>query len=109
MYQITFLAIIWCWGSQKSKGIPEHKSLEQEHKSREELGDKESPKACPHLKSCESLYTCPCAPFYRETKGILHSENTLESREYSQCEHVHKRLLHPVIYGANFIYLQACH
>jgi hypothetical protein len=63
MYRITFLAIIWCWGSQKSKGIPEHKSFEQEHKSREELGDKESPKACPHLKSCESLYMCLCAPF----------------------------------------------
>jgi hypothetical protein len=22
-------------------------------------------------------------PFYRETKGLLHSENTLESKEYS--------------------------
>jgi hypothetical protein len=35
------------------------------------------------FKSGESLYTCPCAPFYRETKRLLHSENTLESREYS--------------------------
>jgi hypothetical protein len=69
--------------SEKSKWIPEHKSLEQEHKSREELGDKESPKACTHLKSCESFYTCPRAPFYRETKWLLHSENTLESKEYS--------------------------
>jgi hypothetical protein len=34
-------------------------------------------------KSCESLYTFPHTPFYRETKGVLHSENTLESREYS--------------------------
>jgi hypothetical protein len=39
-------------------------------------GDKESPKDCSHLKSCESFYTCPRAPFYRETKGLLHSENT---------------------------------
>jgi hypothetical protein len=61
-------------GSKKSEGIPEHKSFEQEHKSRKELGDKESPKACTRLKSCESLYTCPRAPFYRETKGLLHSK-----------------------------------
>jgi hypothetical protein len=46
-------------------------------------GDKESPKDCSRLKSCESLYTCPHAPFYREMKGLLHSENTLESKEYS--------------------------
>jgi hypothetical protein len=50
-------------GSEKLEGIPEHKSLEQEPKSHEELGDKESPKACTRLKSCESLYTCPHAPF----------------------------------------------
>jgi hypothetical protein len=37
-------------------------------------GDKESPKACTHLKSCEALYTCPRAPFYKDTKGLLHSE-----------------------------------
>jgi hypothetical protein len=48
-----------------------------------ERGDKESPKDCSRLKNCESLYTCPRAPFYRETKGLLHSENTLESKEYS--------------------------
>jgi hypothetical protein len=35
------------------------------------------------LKSCESFYTCPHAPFYRETKGLLHSDNTLELKEYS--------------------------
>jgi hypothetical protein len=48
-------------------------------------------------------------PFYRETKGLLHSEIALESREYSLCEHVHECLLHPVICGANFIHLQVCH
>jgi hypothetical protein len=48
-----------------------------------EREDKESPKDCSRLKSCESLYTCPRAPFYRETKGLLHFENTLESKEYS--------------------------
>jgi hypothetical protein len=72
-------------------------------------GDKESPKAYTHLKSYETLYTCPRAPFYKETKGLLHSENTLESKKYFQCEHVHGCLLHPVICGANFIHLQACH
>jgi hypothetical protein len=39
-------------------------------------GDKESPKDCSSLKSYECFYTCPHAPFYRETKGLLHSENT---------------------------------
>jgi hypothetical protein len=45
--------------------------------------DRESPKDCSRLKSCECFYTCPRAPFYRETKGLLHSENTLEPKEYS--------------------------
>jgi hypothetical protein len=65
-------------------------------------GDKESPKNSSNLKSCESFYTCLCAPFYRETKGFLHSKSTLESKEYSQCEHIHECLLH-------LIHLQACH
>jgi hypothetical protein len=52
---------IKCRGSKKSEGIPEHESLEREHKSRKELGDKESPKVCTRLKSCESLYTCSCS------------------------------------------------
>jgi hypothetical protein len=46
-------------------------------------GDKESPKDCSHFKSYEALYMCPRAPFYREMKGLLHSESTLESKEYS--------------------------
>jgi hypothetical protein len=45
--------------------------------------DKKSPKNRSSLKSRESLYTCHHAPFYRETKGLLHSENTLELKEYS--------------------------
>jgi hypothetical protein len=80
----------------------------QEHTSRERWGDKESSKACACLKSCESLYTCPRAPLYRETKGLLHSKITLKSKEYSKCEYVQECLLHPVICGANFIHLQAC-
>jgi hypothetical protein len=46
-------------------------------------GDNESLKDCSHLKCCECFYTCPRAPFYRETKGLLHFENTLELKEYS--------------------------
>jgi hypothetical protein len=74
---------------RKSYGVLEHKSNEQKHTSHEERGDKESLKACPRLKSCEYFYTCPRALFYRKMNGLLHSENTLESREYSWCEHVH--------------------
>jgi hypothetical protein len=56
-------------GVRKSDEVPEHKS--QEHKSQElRKGDKESPKAFTHLKSCEPFYTCPRVPFYRETKGF---------------------------------------
>jgi hypothetical protein len=46
-------------------------------------GDKESPKDYSSLKGCESFYTWPHAPFYREAKGLLRSESTLESKEYS--------------------------
>jgi hypothetical protein len=76
------LPLVGC-RSKTPTEIPKHESLEREHKSREGLGDKESPKVYTHLKGCEPLYTCPRAPFYRETKGLLHSENTLESKEYS--------------------------
>jgi hypothetical protein len=51
----------------------------------------------------------PSDPFYRETKGLLHSKLPLRSKEYSKWEHVHECHLHPVIHEANFRYLQACH
>jgi hypothetical protein len=102
MNKHTQLYTYECWGVRKSDGIPEHKILEPTHESRNKRGDEESPKVCFRLKSCE-------APFYKETKGFLHSMTTLESREYSWCEHVHERLLHPVICGANFTYLPAGH
>jgi hypothetical protein len=70
-------------GVRKSDEVPEHKS--QEHKSQElRKGDKESPKVNKSilaLKVVNPLYTCPRTPFYRETKGLLHSENALESKE----------------------------
>jgi hypothetical protein len=69
-----------CWGIRKSDGAPKHKSQKQMYESHKDWGDKEPPKACILLKSCESLYTCSGAPFYRKTNGLLHSEITLESR-----------------------------
>jgi hypothetical protein len=69
-----------CWGVRKSNRVPEHKNREQERTSHEGQGDNESMKTSTHLKSCESLYTCPRTPFYRETKGLFHSKITLESR-----------------------------
>jgi hypothetical protein len=68
-----------CWGYLK---IPmrspntREKTVNTFKYSDDARGDKESPKDCSSLKSCESFYTCPRAPFYRETKGLLHSENT---------------------------------
>jgi hypothetical protein len=53
------------------------------------------------LKSCEPLYTCTPAPFYKKTNGLLHYDITLGSKEYSKWENVHESLLHPVIYRAN--------
>jgi hypothetical protein len=70
------------WSKNRTE-FPEHKSPKQAHKNHEETGDKESPKACNLLKCCEPLYTCPQTLFYREMKGLLHSEITPESWEYS--------------------------
>jgi hypothetical protein len=55
------------------------------------------------------LHVPPRPPSYRETDGLLHSDIALGSKEYSKWEHVHKRLLHPVIHGAIFRYLLTCH
>jgi hypothetical protein len=38
---------------------------------------------CTSSQKSESVYTCPRVPFYREMKGLLHTQNTLELREYS--------------------------
>jgi hypothetical protein len=66
--------------SENPDKIPEHKRrmcTNVQVKAADDVrGDKGSPKDCSCLKSCESFYTCPHAPFYRETKGLLHSDNT---------------------------------
>jgi hypothetical protein len=106
-------------GANVGRGVSENLDKTPEHKRGKyatvqvrstvgERGDKESSKDCSCIKSCESLYTCPRAPFYRETKRLLHSENTLESKEYPSVN-MYECLLHPVICGANFIHLQAYH
>jgi hypothetical protein len=73
--------------SENPDRIPEHERKENEHVqfkyTDEAKGDKESPKDCSSLKSCESFYTCPRAPFYRETKGLLHPKIPLAPKEYS--------------------------
>jgi hypothetical protein len=96
-------------GVRKSDGSPEHKIPEWSQESVKKRGDKVSPEVWLHLKSCESLYMCPRTPFYREAKGLLHSEIVLESKEYSKCEHVQECLLHLVICGDNFTYLRVSH
>jgi hypothetical protein len=50
----------------------------------------------------------PSNPFYREAKGLLHSKITIESKEYSKCEHIQECLLHLVI-CMKFTNLQADH
>jgi hypothetical protein len=54
--------------SENLDEIPEHKrriyTNVQVRIADDARGDKESPKDCSCLKSCESLYMCPRAPFY---------------------------------------------
>jgi hypothetical protein len=64
-----------CWGYPKIRiGSPntrEGKNGHVQFKYTDDAeGDLESPKDCSSLKSCESSYTCPHAPFYREAKGL---------------------------------------
>jgi hypothetical protein len=68
-------------GVRKSDGVPEYKSRERENTSHERRGDKESPKACTRLKSCESLYTCPRTPFIGRRRDfyILRLPSNLEN------------------------------
>jgi hypothetical protein len=57
-------------------------------------GDKGSPESCSCLQSCESFYTCPHAPFYRETKGLLHSDNTLELKKKNPSVNTHTNVFY---------------
>jgi hypothetical protein len=50
-------------GVRKSDGFPEHESHERKRAIHERRGDKESPKACTRLKSCESFTRALAPPF----------------------------------------------
>jgi hypothetical protein len=59
-------------GVRKIGGNPrtqEHKNDEIPLAIRERQGNKESPKDCSHLKSCETPLHVPVRPLYRETNG----------------------------------------
>jgi hypothetical protein len=51
--------------SENPEGIPEQerRTVNTFKYNDDARGDKESPKDCSSLKSCESFYTCPRAPF----------------------------------------------
>jgi hypothetical protein len=53
--------------SENPDKIPEHRrgiyANVEVRSSNDASGDKESPKDCSLLKSCESFYTCPHTPF----------------------------------------------
>jgi hypothetical protein len=72
---------------KNSDEFPEHgREKEWLTRSCEVMKQKETeilPQVTQIPKNCESIYTCPRTPFYRETKGLLHSKNTLELKEYS--------------------------
>jgi hypothetical protein len=93
-------------GVQKSDGIPDHKIPERTHE-RKNSNETRNLRKSVLVSKVVNPFTRALEP--RETKGLLNFETTLESREYPQCEHVHKCLLHPVIYGTNFTHLQVCH
>jgi hypothetical protein len=70
-------------GVRKSEGVPEHENHKWKHTIHERRGDKESPKVCTRLKSCEPLYMCPRAPFIGRRRDFYIPRLPLESRKYS--------------------------
>jgi hypothetical protein len=94
-----------CWGLPEKFGwLPKHKwEFLARSSSKWERKKTVIPSASStSSKKSDSVYTCPCAPFYRETKGLLHTDNTLSLREYSYCERIQDCLFH-------LTYLQICH
>jgi hypothetical protein len=73
--------------TQKIRMIPLTRERERvlntfKHKVRA-LRDCDSLSRLHKFQKSESVYMCPRAPFYREMKGLLHSQNTLKHKEYS--------------------------
>jgi hypothetical protein len=72
--------------SENLDQIPEHEREYTENRNKcsgATERDGVLPAECSSFQRCSSIYTCPQNPIYRETKGLLHSENTLELEEYS--------------------------
>jgi hypothetical protein len=68
--------VVPCWGYPKnSDGSPNTRDrvLNMFKHSIKTKGDNESHSRWHKFQKSESIYTCPRAPFYRETKGLLHS------------------------------------
>jgi hypothetical protein len=64
--------------SKNPEGFPEHEHGRESvvntfKRNSKEEGDLRSPNYGSNSQNSESIYTCPRAPFYRETKGLLHS------------------------------------
>jgi hypothetical protein len=73
--------------SEKPDGIPEHeREIKQQARSRAVTMQKETenlPLVAQISEVMNPLTRALAPPFYRETKGLLHSENTLVLEEYS--------------------------
>jgi hypothetical protein len=75
-----------CWGDTRKIRINTLTRVEFSTRSSTKLRRKETVKlsaSSTSPKKSESVYTCPRAPFYREMKGLLHSDITLGLGEYS--------------------------
>jgi hypothetical protein len=75
-----------CWGDTRKIRITTQTRVKFSTRSSTQLGRKETvmlSATSTSPKKSESVYTCPRAPFYRETEGLLHTDNTLGLREYS--------------------------
>jgi hypothetical protein len=98
-----------CWGPENRKGPPNTNGVRFPNKYTQVCKSAESRNLRKSILASKVVNPFTCALVHREPKGLLPSEITLESREYSKCEHLHERLLHLVICRTNFIYLQAYH
>jgi hypothetical protein len=72
--------------SENPDKIPEHvkeREINTFKRCDDARGGRESPTDCSSFQSCESPTRALTPPFYRETKGLLHPDYTLELKEYS--------------------------
>jgi hypothetical protein len=101
-----------CWGGPKNRRKSLNTEVQNSNHTSHERCKKETKNLRKYALSSKVVnpFTRALAPpFIGRRREFLHSENTLESREYSLCEHIQKCLLHLVICGADFIHLEAYH